>query len=102
MVEPDFPFPADVWFDNRYSIVIGNKFDPKIDEGSSGTFSIGNRKEPGPFMVGSMGGGGYAGAPSARAILQLNEYEGGRRTWSKRWELGPLVLENRAAPKGMK
>lgn len=98
VVEPLFPFPEDAWFDNRYSIVIGNNVAPKIDNHSSGTFSIGNRKNTGPFMVGSLGGGNYPGAPTARAILQLGETEpnsGGRLVWTKQWALGPIVLEKR-------
>ncbi len=96
VAQSSFPFPDEAWVNNRSCIVIGNNFDPKI-EGEGGRFSLSYIRAA-PYMVGSLGGGSYPGAPSARAILELSELDlqaGGRVVWSKRWTLGPITLQNR-------
>jgi hypothetical protein len=94
VAERQFPFPEEAWVDSLSSIVIGDGRKPKL-EGASGSFSIGGN---GKLLLGSLGGGSYPGAPTARALVELREVDrqaGNRVVWSKRWELGPLLREKR-------
>lgn len=87
--ERRFPFPKGTQLEWGYDIAIGlrplqinSTFGNSRDWEGAGTFSLG-----------SFGGSGYFGTPSAQAVISIREKVDGQVLWQYSWKVGPTRLK---------
>ena len=88
--ERRFPFPKGAWLEWGYDICIGER-PLRLPK------SAGNSRDwegAGTLDIGSFGGWGYFGTPSARAVVEVQEIVGGKVVWRETWAIGPTRLSN--------
>jgi hypothetical protein len=90
-----FPFPKGTWLEWDYDIAVGIR---PLRLAKTG----GNSRDwegVAPLDIGSFGGMGYFGTPSARALVELREVVRGKVIWRETWAVGPTSL-SRIQPPG--